>query len=117
MQRIKQIGSMACTAMAVFLFSFSVSLSASKDYPQALNESISKSGKLPVNPDSQFPFEQMDEETGDEFQDTFSMACVPAQVLSFISINDQFCCEHWAQRSDKIIIRVPIYLAKRALII
>lgn len=119
MQGFKQIGSMACAAMAVFLFSysFSISLAATDDFTQGRGEFISKSGSLPVNPDNQFPFEEKDEEAGDEVQDSFSLVCVPAEILSFVSTQDQFHFIHQASGSDHIVARVPIYLAKRALII
>ena len=119
MQEFKQIGSMACAAMAVFLFSysFSISLAASKDYSHTKHEVVSKGGTLPVSPNAQFPFEEKDEEAGDEFSDSFSLICVPAEILSFVSTQDQFYFIHQPTGSDHIIARVPIYLAKRALII
>ena len=110
---------MACAAMAVFLFSysFSISFTVSKDYPQTKHKVVTKSGTLPVSPDAQFPFEEKDEEAGDEFHDSFSLVCIPAAILSFVSTQDQFYFIHQAPGSDRIIARVPIYLAKRALII
>jgi hypothetical protein len=119
MKGIKQIGSMACTAMAVFLFSYSVSLSlgVSKEYSQAQQVAFSKSGKLPLSPDTQFPFEERDEESGDEFQDSFSMVCVPSEIVSFVFLSDQFDLRHPASDPGQISTSVPIYLAKRALLI
>ena len=110
---------MACTAMAVFLFSYSVSISlaVSKESQQIQSDAISKSGKLPVTPETQFPFEEKDEEAGDELQNSFSLVCVPAEILSFISTKDQLYLIHQASDSDRIIGRVPIYLSQRALII
>ena len=110
---------MACAAMAVFLFSysFSISLAASKEYSHVKHEVVSKNGALPVSPDTQFPFEEKDEETGDEFSDSFSLVCVLVEILSFVSTQDQFYFTHQTSGSDCIVARVPIYLAKRALII
>ena len=119
MKGFKQIGSMACAAMAVFLFSysFSISLAASEDFPKGKSETVSKNGTRPVNPDNQFPFEEKDEEAGDESQDSFSLVCVPAEILSFVSIQNQFQFIHRASTSDCINAHVPIYLAKRSLLI
>jgi hypothetical protein len=121
MQGIKQLGSITSATIAVFLFSYAVSLSlslaATEDYPPSQSSFISKNGRQPVNPDSQFPFEEKDEEPGDEFQNSFSMVCMPADIVSFIFISDQFCFVHHALSADSTTPRVPIYLAKRALII
>lgn len=110
---------MICASIAVFLFSysFSISFATSNHFSQALREAISKNETLPVNPDTQFPFEEKEEEGGDEFQDSFSLVCVPVEILSVISIQDQFGFISQTSGVDNACAHVPIYLAKRAIII
>jgi hypothetical protein len=119
MWKLKQIGSMTWASVAVFLFSYSFSISFATPvvYAQALCETISKSENLPVSPDTQFPFEEKEEEGGDEFQDSFSWVCVSAEILSFVSTQAILYSIHQTSSLDHIGEHVPIYLAKRAIII
>src|SRR5882762_8041917 len=116
MLKVKQIGSLASTLVAVFLFSYTVSLSfaSSKNYLQDQGYSIAKSEKLPVNPDAQSPFEEKEEEAGDEFQDSFSLLCIPAEALSFAANNNQYRVIHRSTHSVNEVSHIPIYLAKRS---
>lgn len=119
MRKMKLIGSIASTWVALFLFLYSVSVFASsRNYLVNQDHSISKSGKIPVSPNAQGPFEEnQGEETGDEFQNGASLVCLPEEALSLISIVDQSRFIHQASRPDKFTAHVPIYLATRSIII
>lgn len=110
---------MISTLAAVFLFTYSVSLSLAevKNCQQNQDCSISKQGSLPVNPDSQFPFEEKEEEANDEFQSGFSLFYIPAEAFAFVSLRDQIWINHQTSYPDDILQPVPIYLAQRSLII
>lgn len=73
---------------------------------------------MPVSPNAQGPFEEnQGEETGDEFQDGVSWACLPEEAFSLIFVADQFSFIHQASRPDKFTAHVPIYLATRSILI
>ena len=118
MQRIKQIASIASIISILFLFLCSVSvLASSKIYFQGLEVSVSKSGKQPVSPDTQSPFEENQGETGDEFQDGASPVCLLEETLSINSIVDQCDFVPLPPKAEDISGHVPIYLAKKSLLI
>ena len=110
---------MVSTLAAVFLFTYTVSLSLAevKNCHQNQNCSISKHSSLPVSSDTQFPFEEKEEEASDEFQDGFSLICIPAEPIAFISFGNQPHIVHQTSRPVDLLQRVPIYLAQRAIII
>lgn len=110
---------MVSTVAAVFLFTYTVSLSLAevKSCQQNQNCSISKHGSLPVNSETQFPFEEKEEEASDEFQDGFSIIYIPAEPVAFIPFGKQLCVVHQPSCSDDLLQHVPIYLAQRAIII
>jgi len=119
MRMLKPFSSDFCTLVAMVLFSLTISIAMAspKDCPNGQAHSISKKGTVPAKSDNQLPYEEKETENDDEFQDNFSLACLLAEPVLFLSISDQHKGCEKALKPIDVIPDIPLYLSKRVLLI
>jgi hypothetical protein len=119
MKKETPIGLFSGILLAVFLFSFAFSFSFSITTDRIFQDEtvhfIAKDNKAPTQSDNQLPFEER--ETDDELQGGISFVALPSEQELIIPIRHQSNGVFKASCTIGIITDLPLYLAKRTIII
>jgi hypothetical protein len=119
MKVVKSFGSAFCTALALVLFSLAISnvLASSKTCSDHRDCMFSKTASLPVNAQSQLPYEEKETETDDEGQDNCAFTYLVSEPLFFSLAHDTCKCCDLAHSPIDAVKDIPLYLSGRVFLI